>query len=75
MYATKCIIDTDTRGAPKSLPALPPNAHLEAIFLETTSPPQIHQTTRHPHPNIAGKIKICGDIFSSASTQDWNPPR
>lgn len=29
---------------------------------------------RHPHPDIAGKLVINGDLFDSAPSSDWNLP-
>jgi hypothetical protein len=29
--------------------------------------------TRQPHPSIAGKMKIHGDIFDSVPEDDWAP--
>lgn len=30
---------------------------------------------RHPHPDIAGRMQIRGDILGSAPEQDWDLPR
>ena len=30
---------------------------------------------RTPHPDIAGKTRIMGDIISSLAESDWNLPR
>jgi hypothetical protein len=30
---------------------------------------------RRPHPDIAGRVKILGDIFDSAPESDWDSPR
>lgn len=30
---------------------------------------------RQPHPEIAGRVKILGDIVSSVPEQDWDLPR
>lgn len=30
---------------------------------------------RRPHPDIAGKVNIKGDIFGSAPESDWDLPR
>ncbi|OGR06172.1 MAG: hypothetical protein A2511_14230 [Deltaproteobacteria bacterium RIFOXYD12_FULL_50_9] len=31
--------------------------------------------SRRPHPAIAGKIQICGDIFESTPESYWDLPR
>ncbi|HEY6555253.1 MAG TPA: hypothetical protein VI669_17985 [Vicinamibacteria bacterium] len=31
------------------------------------------QTDRRPHPSIAGKMKIHGEIFDSVPEEDWQP--
>ena len=36
---------------------------------EETSP------SRRPHPDIAGKMQITGDILTSVSEADWDLPR
>jgi hypothetical protein len=32
-----------------------------------------HWTARRPHPSIAGKMKIHGEIFDSVPEEDWQP--
>jgi len=32
-----------------------------------------HRTARRPHPSIAGKLKIHGEIFDSLPEEDWQP--
>ncbi|EIC22699.1 hypothetical protein [Thiorhodovibrio frisius] len=31
--------------------------------------------TRQPHPDLAGSVRIHGDIFASAPEQDWDLPQ
>lgn len=77
MYAERIILETDTAGNVKSVPKLPPNRQVEAIFLvleegETrATPPQ----RRRPHPDIAGRLTILGDVMSSLPVVDWDLPR
>lgn len=70
MYAERLILETDQFGKLKHLPKLPANKQFETIFLV------LKDVTKHvkrtPHPDIAGKIKIIGDIFNSAPSSDWN---
>lgn len=75
MQAERVIIETDPEGRPKSLPKLPANSTVEAIFivLDTTSPPL---PRRQPPPAIAGKGKILGDIVGPvAPSEDWDALR
>ena len=63
MYAEKLILETDLSGRLKKVPKLPPNKQLEAIFIvisDTTSSVAVFRT---PHPDIAGKVIIKGDIM------------
>ncbi len=71
MYAERLILETDLSGNLKKMPKLPPNKQVEAIFLvisESTSSVPVRRT---PHPDIAGKVVIKGDIMSSAPSSSW----
>jgi len=72
MHAERVVLITDQAGNPTNLPKLPPNGRVEAIFLtlEPTESAPIHH--RRPHPDIAGKTRISGNILDTASTADWN---
>jgi len=48
------------------------NHQVEIIILTMDDAPPVH---RRPHPDIAGKIKIHGDILSSVPESDWDLPR
>lgn len=72
MYAERIILETNPAGELKEIPKLPPNKKLELIFLvmdDLASQP----AKRAPHPDIAGKIKIKGDLFDTVPTKDWAP--
>jgi hypothetical protein len=76
MHAERIILETDTQGNIKNAPKLPPNRHVEAIFLvldesETPAPPK---PRRRPHQDIAGRLRILGDVMSSAPGNEWNLP-
>jgi len=77
MHAERIILETDTQGNIKNAPRLPPNRHVEAIFLllDEGETPVTSRQRRHPHPDIAGRLTILGDVMSSAPTTDWNLPR
>lgn len=75
MHAERVVLITDQAGNPTNLPKLPPNRRVEAIFLtleQAESDPIRH---RRPHPDIAGKTRISGNILDTASTTDWNLPQ
>lgn len=48
------------------------NRRVEIIVLTVDEPSPVH---RRPHPDIAGQIKIHGDILNSVPETDWNLPR
>jgi len=74
MYAERLILETDVTGKLKQIPLLPANKKLEAIFLVIADSGQqnVHRT---PPQDLAGKIKITGNIIDAASETDWNLPR
>ena len=80
MYAERMILETDSSGKIISLPKLPPNKQVEAIFLvvdvadvvDNKETEKLSLTSkRTPHPDIAGKLKINGDLFTTVSATDW----
>jgi hypothetical protein len=52
------------------LPNLPANKQFETIFLVLKDVTK--RVKRMPHSDIAGKIKIMGDIFNTVPSSDWN---
>ena len=52
------------------LPKLPPNKKLEAIFLIVDDVP-LQPVRRTPHADIAGKIKIKGDLLDTVPAEAW----
>ncbi len=71
MHAERAIIETDAEGRPRSLPKLPPNSQVEAIFL-MPEPEAGRAPRRQPPPEIAGKGRIVGDIISPAiPDEEW----
>jgi len=75
MNKERLILDTDSKGNLKGLPKFPPNKKVEAIFLIVDSPDQKTGTCRFPHRDIAGKIRIMGNIFDTVSESEWNLPK
>ena len=69
MYAEKLMLETDAQGLLKSMPALPPNCQVDAIFIvlnESISP----SVKRHPSPVIAGQGKTLGDLIAPIVPED-----
>ena len=75
MYAERLILETDMMGKLKRVPKLPPNKKLEAIFLVISeNAVSTEYLRRVPHPDIAGKVVIKGDIMSSVPCSNWDLP-
>ena len=74
MYAERLILETDTAGHIKHIPILPANKKFEAIFLVLTEIAQ-PKLRRQPHPDIAGKGKVVGNIIDTIPAIDWNLPK
>ena len=70
MYAERLILETNPEGKLKKLPKLPANKKIEAIFL-VMDDVIIRSVKRTPHSDIAGKIKIMGDLFDTVPATDW----
>ena len=62
-------------GSLKHVPKLPPNKQLEIILLVLDDAREGQSLRRSPHPDIAGKTRILGDIISSVPETDWNLPK
>ncbi len=74
MYAERIVVETDKAGNMKTVPKLPPNSQVEAIFLvlQQREPEPETTSVRRPHPDIAGRVTILGDVMSSAEPSDWD---
>lgn len=70
MQAERVFLETDVSGQLINLPKLAPNKQFEAIFLEMDDVAN-QPVKRLPHPDIAGKMKIKGDIFETVTADDW----
>ena len=67
MRAERLFLTTDPAGNLGGLPKFPPNRRVEAILLLLDD--DAHGT-RCPHPDIAGKAVITGNVFGSAAQAD-----
>ncbi len=68
------LLYTDQKGELKGLPKFPPNKKVELRFTVIDEPEPEMRIRRSPHRDIAGKIHIKGNIFDTASPNDWNLP-
>lgn len=77
MNTERLLLDTDHKGNLKGLPKFPPNKQVEVIFLIVDKPEQKKRMRRRrfPHRDIAGKMRMMGNIFDTASEEDWNLPK
>ena len=71
MNTERLLLDTDHMGNLKGLPKFPPNKQVEVIYLIVDKPEQKKSTRRSPHRDIAGKMRMIGNIFDTASEKDW----
>jgi hypothetical protein len=74
MYAERLMLETDMSGKLKQIPLLPANKKMEAIFLVIAETDQA-KPRRQPHPDIAGKAKIMGNIIDTVPLADWDLPK
>jgi hypothetical protein len=74
MYAERIFLETDEFGNLKAVPKLPPRSRVEAIFLVLSEEPD--QTPRKPRPELAGKVRIKGDLLAPVIDEaDWDALR
>jgi hypothetical protein len=72
IQAETILLETDQNGRLLQLPQLPPNVHIEAIFLLLEDKAKSSKTTRKPSKNIMGKGKIIGDLKAPVvPPDDW----
>ena len=74
MYAERLILETDMAGNLKKVNMLAKKKQLEAIFLVISESTPSVAFRRIPHPDIAGKVIINGDIMSSEPCSTWDLP-
>jgi len=71
MHAERVFLETDEFGNLTGMPKLPPRSRVEAIFLVLAE--DLEPTVHCPHPALAGKGHVKGDIISPAFDEsDWN---
>jgi hypothetical protein len=70
MQARRAILETDENGRLNGLPALPPCARVEVIFLYTDAGSAA--SVRKP-PSELARLEITGDVIAPViDLQDWN---
>lgn len=72
MQAERFILETDWDGTLKTIPKLPPSKQLEVIVLVLVDIENYPLQRRSPHPNLAGTVRILGDIIDSIPVGDWD---
>jgi hypothetical protein len=72
MQVQRQILEVTSRHVTIELPASFVNHQVEIIALTVD---EDRPAPRRPHPDIAGKVRILGDIISSAPEPDWDLPR
>lgn len=72
MHAERLLLETDPSGNLKRMPKLPPNKRLEVIILVLDDVSDQPAPRRSPHPDIAGKTTIVGNIIDTVPETDWN---
>jgi hypothetical protein len=74
MHTERLFLDTDSKGNLKGLPKFPPNKKIEAVFMVHDTCNEKTAPRRTPHRDITGKVRIMGNIYDSASENEWNLP-
>ncbi len=74
VFTERVILKTDQFGHLKTLPKLPSNARVEAIFIILDQDIKV-KPRRRPHADIIGKTQFLDDIFTSVPESDWNLPK
>ena len=74
MQAQKLHLKTNAQGKLEGLPDFLPNQNVELILLFSEDPAPAPKTVkRQPPAELAGKIKIVGDIISPVvDTDEWD---
>lgn len=72
MPTKRLILETDEWGNLKQDQKLPPNKRVEVIILDSIEHSKTSGKRRTPHPDLAGKIIIKGNIFDSVSSETFS---
>lgn len=75
MDTARLILYTDRDGKLKGFPKLPPNRRVEIVFSLTDQSEASLDFCRIPNQDIAGKVRIKGNIFETVAEKDWNLPK
>ena len=75
MDTARLILYTDRDGKIKGFPKLPPNRQVEIVFSLTDQSEATSGLCRFPNQDIAGKVRIKGNIFDTVAEKDWNLPQ
>jgi hypothetical protein len=73
MQIQRTIQTLDTSKLVIDLPTSFANKRVEILVITLDdNEPQLTQKRRVPPPQLAGRVKELGDVFSSAPCEDWN---
>lgn len=72
MQVQRQFVEVTSRQLTIELPESFVNHRVEIIALTVD---EEAPKSRRPHPDIAGKVRILGDILSSVPESDWDLPR
>jgi len=74
MQAQRFVADVVNRNLTIRLPESFVHHRVEVIVLELDEP-EPTQVRRQPHPDIAGRLQVSGDIYDSVPEEAWDLPR
>jgi hypothetical protein len=74
MDTGRLILYTDCDGNLRGFPKLPPNKQVEIAFSLTDRSEATSCLRRFPNQDIAGKVRIKGNVFDSVAEKDWDLP-
>jgi hypothetical protein len=74
MQARRVVSRVENGSLSIQLPSIFNHRQVEVIVL-TLDEDQPLPVQRKPHPDIAGRVQIHGDIIGSVREQDWDLPR
>ena len=69
MLTQRIVTQVDSTGHLSGLPLLPPGRTVEVIMRVMDQPPSV--VRRKPPKQLRGKVRIIGDVVSTASPADW----
>ena len=72
MQTQRIVTKVDATGHLTGLPLLPPGRTVEVIMLVMDQP--LSFVRRKPPKKLQGKVRITGEVLTTASSSDWGIP-